>query len=82
LRRDYPNAERFDVPRELWYVWHRSELGLTKISPQVGASELGTDSATEMAAKGEQVVRMLVEEDRSSVQIFDVSRSLMSVLGN
>lgn len=70
-------AAHFGLAEELWYVWHKSEIGLTKIGPHVSVSELGDGT---VQGKAEQLVRVLVPSTNSSIPIVDVERSLMHVL--
>ena len=71
-------AQHFGIDEQLWYIWEQSNLGLTKISPQIPVSE--AESAEAIKAKAEQVVRLLVPSDGTSIPIFSSERSMMTTL--
>ena len=74
-------ASEFDVDPDLWYIWSKSGLALTKVGSHVSQSTYyeGTEDDRD---KYEQEIRVLDAAGVTSKSIVEIPHSLMSVLSN
>ena len=74
-------ASEFDVDPDLWYIWSKSGLALTKVGSHVSQSTYyeGTEDDRD---KYEQEIRVLDAAGVTSESIVEIPHSLMSVLSN
>jgi uncharacterized protein len=74
-------AEKFGIDRELWYVWSKAGVALTKIGARVSLSALVNDDASERDYdKAAQSVHILNTRNNTSKPVMEIEQSLMSVL--
>lgn len=74
-------AKKFDIDRDLWYVWWKAGIALTKIGARVSLSALVKDDASEGDYdKAAQSVHILNSRTNTSKPVMEIAQSLMSVL--
>ena len=73
-------SEQFDIPKELWWVWDRAGVTLTKIGSRMPITSISGGSAKDKD-RYEQAIRIL-KDDGTSEDIMSVPQSLMSVLSD
>jgi len=74
-------ASHFGIPRDLWYIWHRS-IPLTKMGSRLPVSTFDVGTSDKDKDKYAQSIRVLSGDKRKSTPISEMPHSLMSVLAN
>jgi len=82
-------ASKYNIPEKAWHLWEPRIITLTKIGSLIPVSSAMQLAKGEAAKKSEedhdryeQAIRILNEEDGSSIPIMEKASSLMSVLAD
>lgn len=74
-------ADNFDINKDLWFLWSKGGMALTKIESHVPASR-ATHSEEEDQDKIAQTLRIIDPRSGQTTPIVEVKQSLMSVLSD
>jgi hypothetical protein len=68
-------AQRYEIPRSLWYLWQQSGIVLTKVGSVTRVTEYEEDQL-------DQDVVVMDPREQTSATLVDIPHSLMSILSN
>lgn len=71
-------ANRFGIPKDLWYAWDQAGMPLTKVGPNVPVSSVYDEELD--PDRYQQLIRILDPDGKGSKPIVEVRHSLMSAL--
>jgi hypothetical protein len=74
-------ADRFAIPKDLWYLWDQAGMPLTKVGPNVPISSAYEEEELD-PDRYQQLIRILDPDGKASRPIVEVRHSLMSALSS